>query len=55
MLSLTDFADQAVILPVVVLTAVALMAAGWRRAALALHRRNPLLPPRRQVPLFMSP
>jgi membrane-associated phospholipid phosphatase len=35
MLSLTDFADQAVILPVVVLTAVALVAAGWRRAALA--------------------
>ena len=34
MLTLTDFADQAVILPVVFLTAAAFFAAGWWRAAL---------------------
>ena len=32
---LTDFADQAVVLPVVVAIAVALAAQGWRRGALA--------------------
>ncbi len=31
---LTDFADQAVILPLVLATAVALLAQGWRRGAL---------------------
>jgi membrane-associated phospholipid phosphatase len=32
---LTDFADQAVILPIVVATAIALFAQGWRRGAIA--------------------
>jgi membrane-associated phospholipid phosphatase len=35
MLFLTDFADQAVVLPVVVAVAIVLAALGWRRGALA--------------------
>ena len=32
---LTDFADQAVVLPIVVAVGVALLAQGWRRGAVA--------------------
>jgi membrane-associated phospholipid phosphatase len=35
MLFLTDFADQAVVLPIVVAVAIVLAALGWRRGALA--------------------